>query len=72
MNAAATIHFTLNGAPVTAQVAPHENLVEVLRDRFDLYGARESCGQGLCGCCTVWSTARRCPAVSIWRCWSTA
>jgi aerobic carbon-monoxide dehydrogenase small subunit len=21
--------------------------------RFDLFGARESCGQGLCGCCTV-------------------
>jgi len=25
----------------------------VLRDAFGLYGARESCGQGLCGCCTV-------------------
>jgi carbon-monoxide dehydrogenase small subunit len=25
----------------------------VLRDSFGLYGARESCGQGLCGCCTV-------------------
>jgi len=25
----------------------------MLRDRFALYGARESCGQGLCGCCTV-------------------
>ena len=21
--------------------------------QFDLFGARESCGQGLCGCCTV-------------------
>ena len=26
---------------------------EVLRDRFALGGPRESCGQGLCGCCTV-------------------
>ena len=25
----------------------------MLRDRFDLFGARESCAQGLCGCCTV-------------------
>jgi carbon-monoxide dehydrogenase small subunit len=25
----------------------------VLTQRFDLNGARESCGQGLCGCCTV-------------------
>ena len=47
------IRFRLNGEAVSAQVAPHENLVEVLRDSFGLYGARESCGQGLCGCCTV-------------------
>jgi carbon-monoxide dehydrogenase small subunit len=47
------IHFRLNGEPVSAQVAPHESLVEVLREAFGLYGARESCGQGLCGCCTV-------------------
>ena len=36
-----------------AQVAPHETLVEVLRAEFGLHGARESCGQGMCGCCTV-------------------
>ena len=47
------IQFRLNGASVEAQVAPHETLVEVLREEFGLYGARESCGQGLCGCCTV-------------------
>jgi carbon-monoxide dehydrogenase small subunit len=47
------IRFTLNGTAVDVTVAPHESLVEVLRDRFDLFGARESCGQGLCGCCTV-------------------
>jgi carbon-monoxide dehydrogenase small subunit len=48
-----TVQFTLNGERVEAQVAPHETLVEVLREEFGLYGARESCGQGLCGCCTV-------------------
>jgi carbon-monoxide dehydrogenase small subunit len=47
------IRFRLNGESVSAQVAPHETLVEVLRDSFGLHGARESCGQGLCGCCTV-------------------
>jgi carbon-monoxide dehydrogenase small subunit len=47
------ISFTLNGEKVTAQVAPHHNLVEMLQQQFALYGARESCGQGLCGCCTV-------------------
>jgi carbon-monoxide dehydrogenase small subunit len=49
---ARTINFTLNGQPVTAAIEPHRNLVELLQ-RFDLFGARESCGQGLCGCCTV-------------------
>jgi carbon-monoxide dehydrogenase small subunit len=47
------IRFRLNGEAVEAQVAPHENVVEMLRDSFGLLGARESCGQGLCGCCTV-------------------
>jgi aerobic carbon-monoxide dehydrogenase small subunit len=47
------IGFTLNGEAVEAQVAPHETLLEVLRDAFGLHGARESCGQGLCGCCTL-------------------
>ncbi|MCI3951299.1 MAG: (2Fe-2S)-binding protein [Burkholderiales bacterium] len=47
------IRFTLNGEAVSAQVEPHHNLVEVLQREFALYGARESCGQGLCGCCTV-------------------
>jgi aerobic carbon-monoxide dehydrogenase small subunit len=49
---ARTIRFTLNGRPVSARVEPHHNLIELLQ-QFDLRGARESCGQGLCGCCTV-------------------
>jgi carbon-monoxide dehydrogenase small subunit len=48
-----TINFTLNGEPVSADVKPHHNVVEVLQRDFNLTGARESCGQGLCGCCTV-------------------
>ena len=51
--AARTISFTLNGRPVTADVKPHHNVVEMLQTQFALFGARESCGQGLCGCCTV-------------------
>jgi aerobic carbon-monoxide dehydrogenase small subunit len=48
-----TIRFTLNGKRVSARIATHHNLVELLQDSFGLFGARESCGQGLCGCCTV-------------------
>jgi len=47
------IAFTLNGRPASAEIEPHHNLVELLQERFGLFGARESCGQGLCGCCTV-------------------
>jgi aerobic carbon-monoxide dehydrogenase small subunit len=52
MNTTRTINFTLNGDPVTAQIGNHQHLVEVLQAR-GLTGARESCAQGLCGCCTV-------------------
>ena len=48
-----TIQFKLNGRDVSADVAPHWNMVELLQGEFGLTGARESCGQGLCGCCTV-------------------
>ena len=48
-----TIHFTLNGRAVSADVKAHHSLVEMLQGQFALTGARESCGQGLCGCCTV-------------------
>ncbi len=34
------------------RVESHLNLVELL-NQFNLCGARESCGQGLCGCCSV-------------------
>jgi carbon-monoxide dehydrogenase small subunit len=52
MSEARNIRFTLNGRAVSAPVQAHRNLVELLHD-LGLFGARESCGQGLCGCCTV-------------------
>lgn len=48
-----TIRFTLNGRPVAAEIETHHTLVELLQNQFSLFGARESCSQGLCGCCTV-------------------
>lgn len=47
-----TIGIELNGAPATLPAAAHETLLEVLR-REQLHGCRESCGQGVCGTCTV-------------------
>ncbi|MDB5595407.1 MAG: (2Fe-2S)-binding domain protein [Hyphomicrobiales bacterium] len=49
-----TIRFTLNERAVSLDVMPHETIIDMLTQRFDLKGARESCGQGLCGCCTVY------------------
>ena len=53
MSAQRTISFTLNGVRGHGSVEPHHNLIELLQAQFGLTGARESCGQGLCGCCTV-------------------
>ncbi|MGE3840334.1 MAG: (2Fe-2S)-binding protein [Vicinamibacterales bacterium] len=47
------LRFVLNGRSVSALVATRDTLVDVLQRDFGLFGARESCGQGLCGCCTV-------------------
>lgn len=46
------IRLTLNGHAVRTSFETHRNLVELLHE-LGLFGARESCGQGLCGCCTV-------------------
>src|ERR1700688_93346 len=52
MSGARNVRFTLNGRAVSVALEALRNLVELLHDQ-GLFGARESCGQGLCGCCTV-------------------
>lgn len=47
------INFELNGRKVSAEVSPHHTLVELLQNEFNLFGVRESCAQGMCGCCTA-------------------
>jgi carbon-monoxide dehydrogenase small subunit len=48
-----TVRFTLNDRSVVADVEPHHSLTQILQQRFGLFGARESCAEGVCGCCTV-------------------
>jgi carbon-monoxide dehydrogenase small subunit len=45
--------FTLNGVPITAEVAPQTLLVELLRDRLGLTGTHVGCDTSQCGCCVV-------------------
>jgi len=48
------VEFTCNGVTVTVDVAPHESLLVVLRERLRLRSAKDGCApQGQCGCCTV-------------------
>ena len=48
------LDFTLNGRQVSLAGVPGEaTLLEVLRERLDLLGAKEGCGVGECGACTV-------------------
>lgn len=43
----------VNGQWVELLIAPQETLLEVLRDRLELTGSKEGCGEGVCGACTV-------------------
>ncbi len=49
------IHVTtqVNGDEVEFLCEPDETLLDVLRDRLNLTGAKEGCGTGDCGACSV-------------------
>ena len=48
-----SVSFTLNKDSVTAEVPATWTLLKTLREYFELTGAKEGCGVGECGACTV-------------------
>lgn len=47
------ITIRINGRDEELEVSSNETLLDALRDRLKLYGAREGCGVSVCGACTV-------------------
>jgi carbon-monoxide dehydrogenase small subunit len=47
------VKFTVNGEERAVEVAPLKRLLDVLRDDLGLTGAKEGCGEGECGACSV-------------------
>lgn len=48
-----SITLNVNDEEVSLDVEPHWTLLEVLREKLGLTGAKEGCGLGSCGACTV-------------------
>lgn len=60
--------LTVNDETYEVITAPHRTLLEVLRDDLHFTGAKESCGEGVCGSCTVLvdgSPARSCLTLAV-------
>ncbi len=47
------IELRVNGVLHQVSVEPHRTLLEILREDLFLTGAKEGCGMGDCGACTV-------------------
>lgn len=48
-----TFRIRINGTEHSFEGEPEQSLLSLLRDRFRLTGAKNGCGIGACGACTV-------------------
>lgn len=59
------ISFVLNGRSVLLDADSTRRLIDVLREDFGLTGAKEGCGEGECGACSILLDDRIVPACII-------
>ncbi|MER7660085.1 MULTISPECIES: (2Fe-2S)-binding protein [unclassified Streptomyces] len=53
------VTLSINGAEHTLDIEPRVSLLDALRERLDLTGAKKGCDQGTCGACTLWVDGKR-------------
>jgi aerobic-type carbon monoxide dehydrogenase small subunit (CoxS/CutS family) len=58
----------VNGTAHDIDVAGHETLLSLLRDRLSLTGTKLSCGRGECGACTVLVAPPGGPRQTVYAC----
>lgn len=47
------VELKVNGEEYEVLIPAHLTLLEVLREKLELTGTKEGCGEGVCGSCTV-------------------
>jgi len=62
---AVEITLTINGKPVKVSVEPRVTLLDTLRERLNMTGAKRVCDRGSCGACTVIIDGKAAYACSI-------
>lgn len=63
-----TVDLTVNGKATQLNVEPRVTLLDALRDRVGLTGAKRICDRGACGGCTVWidgKTVNACMTLAV-------
>jgi carbon-monoxide dehydrogenase small subunit len=57
--------FFVGHGGAQGEIPDEETLLQTLRERMNLTGAKESCGQGACGCCTILLDSKAVPSCQI-------
>jgi carbon-monoxide dehydrogenase small subunit len=68
MSSSKSICLDVNGEARELEIRPSETLLDTLRDKLALTGAKRGCNQGVCGACTVMVdglAARACLLLSL-------